>query len=123
MKLSTFFLIILVIFSFVKLNSAEKNEELKNKITKNIRCLICQGQSVYDSQSDFAESVKLIIENKLNEGLSENEIYDFLINKYGEWISYDPKFNKKTFILWILPILLFLIGGAIIVRKFVVQKR
>ena len=122
MKLSTFFLIILVIFSFVKLNSAEKNEELKNKITKNIRCLICQGQSVYDSQSDFAESVKLIIENKLNEGLSENEIYDFLINKYGEWISYDPKFNKKTFILWILPILLFLLGGAIIVRKLIIQK-
>ena len=122
MKLSTFFLIILVIFSFVKLNSAEKNQELKNKITKNIRCLICQGQSVYDSQSDFAESVKLIIENKLNEGLSENEIYDFLINKYGEWISYDPKFNKKTFILWILPILLFLIGGAIIVRKLIIQK-
>ena len=122
MKLSTFFLIILVIFSFVKLNSAEKNEELKNKITKNIRCLICQGQSVYDSQSDFAESVKLIIENKLNEGLSENEIYDFLINKYGEWISYDPKFNKKTFILWILPILLFFIGGAIIVRKLIIQK-
>jgi len=122
MKLSTFFLIILVIFSFVKLNSAEKNEELKNKITKNIRCLICQGQSVYDSQSDFAESVKLIIENKLNEGLSENEIYDFLINKYGEWISYDPKFNKKTFILWILPILLFIIGGAIIVRKLIIQK-
>ena len=122
MKLSTFFLIILVIFSFAKLSSAEKNEELKNKISKNIRCLICQGQSVYDSQSDFAESVKLIIENKLNEGLSENEIYDFLINKYGEWISYDPKFNKKTFILWILPILLFLIGGAIIVRKFIVQK-
>ena len=122
MKLSTFFLIILVIFSFVKLNSSEKNEELKNKITKNIRCLICQGQSVYDSQSDFSESVKLIIENKLNEGLSENEIYDFLINKYGEWISYDPKFNKKTFILWILPILLFFIGGAIIVRKLIIQK-
>ena len=122
MKLSTFFLIILVIFSFVKLNSAEKNEELKNKITKNIRCLICQGQSVYDSQSDFAESVKLIIENKLNEGLSENEIYDFLINKYGEWISYDPKFNKKTFVLWILPILLFVLGGAIIVKKIIIQK-
>ena len=122
MKLSIFFLIILIIFSSVKLSSAEKNEELKNKISKNIRCLICQGQSVYDSQSDFAESVKLIIENKLNEGLSENEIYDFLINKYGEWISYDPKFNKKTFILWILPILLFLLGGAIIVRKLIIQK-
>jgi len=122
MKLSTFFLIILVTFSLAKLSAAEKNEELKNKISKNIRCLICQGQSVYDSQSEFSESVKLIIENKLNEGLSENEIYDFLINKYGEWISYDPKFNKKTFILWILPVLLFVIGGAIIVRKLIIQK-
>ena len=84
--------------------------------------MICQGQSVYDSQSDFAISVKLTIEKKLNEGLNENEIYDFLINQYGEWISYDPEFNKKTFILWILPILLFFIGGAIIVRKLIIQK-
>ena len=123
MKLSTFFLFIVIIFNFTGLNSAENNDEIKNKISKNIRCLICQGQSVYDSQSDFAISIKLIIERKLNEGLSENEIYDFLKNQYGQWISYDPEFNKKTFILWILPILLFLIGGAIIVRKFIVQKR
>ena len=122
MKLSSFLLIILITFNFTNLNSEENNDKIKNKISKNIRCLICQGQSVYDSQSDFSESVKLIIESKLNEGLSENEIYDFLINKYGEWISYDPKFNKKTFILWILPILLFVIGGAIIVRKLIIQK-
>ena len=122
MKLSTFFLIILLTFSFVKLSAAEKNEELKNKISKNIRCLICQGQSVYDSESDFAVSIKLIIDKKLDEGLNENEIYDFLKKQYGEWISYDPEFNKKTFILWILPILLFFIGGAIILRKFIVKK-
>ena len=122
MKLSTFFLFIIIIFNFTGLNSAENNDEIKNKISKNIRCLICQGQSVYDSQSDFAISIKLIIEKKLDEGLNENEIYDFLKKQYGQWISYDPEFNKKTFILWILPILLFLIGGAIIVRKFIVQK-
>ena len=122
MKLSIFFLVILIIFNFTGLNSAESNDELKNKISKNIRCLICQGQSVYDSQSDFAISMKLVIERKLNEGLNENEIYDFLKNEYGQWISYDPEFNEKTFILWILPILLFLIGGAIIVRKLIVQN-
>ena len=122
MKLSIFFLIIVIIFNFTKLNSVENNEELKNKISKNIRCLICQGQSVYDSQSDFSVSMKLIIEKKLSEGLNENEIYDFLINQYGQWISYDPEFNKKTFILWILPILLFLIGGAIIARKLIIKK-
>ena len=122
MKLSIFFLVILIIFNLKGLKAAENNDDLKNKISKNIRCLICQGQSVYDSQSDFAISMKLTIERKLNEGLNENEIYDFLKNQYGQWISYDPEFNKKTFILWISPILLFLIGGAIIVRKFIVQK-
>ena len=75
MKLSTFFLIILVTFSLAKLSAVEKNEELKNKISKNIRCLICQGQSVYDSQSDFSESVKLIIENKLNESLIKIRLF------------------------------------------------
>ena len=122
MKILKFFLVILITLNFSQTNSAENNEELKNKISKNIRCLICQGQSVYDSHSDFAISMKFVIEKKLNEGLNENEIYDFLKNQYGQWISYDPEFNKKTFILWISPILLFLIGGAIIVRKFIVQK-
>ena len=78
MKLSTFFLIIVVIFNFTNLNAVENNEELKNKISKNIRCLICQGQSIYDSQSDFSISMRLVIKKKLEEGLTEKEIYDFL---------------------------------------------
>ena len=122
MKLLKIFLIIVIIFNFIYVSSSENNDELTNKISKNIRCLICQGQSVYDSQSDFSISMKLVIKKKLDEGLSENEIYEFLKNQYGQWITYDPEFNKKTFILWLLPILLFLIGGAIIFRKFIVQK-
>ena len=122
MKLLKNFVLFFIILSFVQITLAESNVELKNKIFKNIRCLICQGQSVYDSQSDFAISIKLIIEKKLDEGLNENEIYDFLKNQYGQWISYDPEFNKNTFILWTLPILLFFIGGAIILRKLIVQK-
>ena len=122
MKILKFFLVILITLNFTQINSAENNEELKNKISKNIRCLICQGQSIYDSQSDFALSMKLVINKKLDEGLSENEIYEFLKNQYGQWITYDPELNQKTFILWVLPILLFLIGGAIIIRKLIVQK-
>jgi len=122
MKLLKIFLIIFFIFNFTKLNSAENNNELINKISKNIRCLICQGQSVYDSQSDFALSMKLVIEKKLNEGLKEKEIYEYLIDQYGQWITYDPEFNQKTLILWTLPILLFIIGGAIIFRKLIVLK-
>ena len=122
MKLLKIFLIIFFIFNFTQLNSVENNNELINKISKNIRCLICQGQSVYDSQSDFALSMKLVIEKKLNEGLTEKEIYEYLIDQYGQWITYDPEFNQKTLILWTLPILLFIIGGAIIFRKLIVLK-
>ena len=123
MKTKKFFLILLVILNFKILYAIEPNNEiLKNKILKNIRCLICQGQSVYDSQSDFAISMKLVIDQKITEGFSENEIYDYLKIQYGEWISYDPEFNKKTFILWGLPILLFVIGGVLVLRKLIVLK-
>ena len=122
MKIIKLILIITFFFSFSKINSFENTDDVVNKISKNIRCLICQGQSIYDSQSDFSISMKLVIEKKLEEGLTEKEIYDFLKAKYGQWITYDPEFNKKTFILWILPILLFIVGGAIILNKLFVKK-
>ena len=123
MKIHKIILILIFFFNFKFLYAIEKNNDLLiNKISKNIRCLICQGQSVYDSQSDFALSMKLVIDQKINDGYSENEIYDYLKNQYGEWITYDHEFNKKTFILWGLPILLFLIGGVIILRKLIVLK-
>ena len=112
-----------LLFNFSSVSANQKSEFIKNKISKNIRCLICQGQSVYDSNSDFALSMKIVIEKKIEEGLSEKEIYNFLKNQYGQWIVYDPEFNQKTFILWILPILLFFAGGAIILRKLIIFKK
>ncbi len=108
--------------NFSQLHSNETNDILKNKILKNIRCLICQGQSVYDSESDFASSIKLIVDRKINEGLKEEYVYEFLREKYGDWIVYDPQLNKKTYILWLLPLLLFLFGGAIIYKKVIINK-
>lgn len=122
MKLIKIIIIILIFLNFSSLKSEENDQNVENKIAKNIRCLICQGQSIYDSQSDFAISMKLVISKKINDGLSEEEIYDYLINKYGQWITYNPKFNQKTFILWLMPVLLFLIGGIIILRKLILQK-
>ena len=81
------------------------------------RCLICQGQSVYDSQSDFAISMKLVVKNKIDEGKEEEEIYDYLKNKYGEWIVYEPELNQNTFLLWSIPLILFAFGGLLIIRK------
>jgi cytochrome c-type biogenesis protein CcmH len=123
MKVIKLSLIIFLLMNFSQLKSNENFEDLKNKILKNTRCLICQGQSVFDSESDFALSIKLIVEKKINEGFTEKEIYDFLREKYGGWILYDPELNKNTYILWLLPILLFLFGGAILFRKLNIQKK
>jgi|TARA_Y100001949_G_scaffold60283_1_gene51045 cytochrome c-type biogenesis protein CcmH len=123
MKLIKFLLIIFLYFFSFALFADEKNTALENKIFKNLRCIICQGQSIYDSQSDFAESMKLVVKQKLDLGMSEQDIYNFLKDQYGEWILYDPEFNTKTYFLWSIPILIFLLGGAIILRKLAVLKK
>ena len=120
MKILKLFFIFFLIFSLNHLKA--DNEDMKSKITKNLRCLICQGQSVYDSDSEFANSLKVLVDKKIEEGFSEKQIYSFFKDKYGEWILYDPGLNKNTYILWLLPILIFLIGGAIIFKSFNIKK-
>ncbi|MDB9745960.1 cytochrome c-type biogenesis protein CcmH [Candidatus Pelagibacter sp.] len=122
MKILKIFIILFLATTFFELKSDEANDILKNKILKNIRCLICQGQSVYDSESEFASSIKLIVDRKINEGLKEKQIYQFLREKYGDWVIFDPQLNKNTYVLWLLPLLLFLFGGAIIIKKLNNQK-
>ena len=122
MKTKFVLLIIFCLFVFPKLSFSE-DLKLENKINKNLRCLICQGQSIYDSQSDFAESMKIVVKQKINSGMNEEEIYSFFKMQYGEWILYDPQFNIKNLVLWLLPIIVFLAGGIIILSKFGVLKR
>ncbi|MDB9742467.1 cytochrome c-type biogenesis protein CcmH [Candidatus Pelagibacter sp.] len=122
MKILKILIILFLVTSFSELKSDEVNDVLKNKILKNIRCLICQGQSVYDSESEFASSIKLIVDRKINEGLKEKQIYQFLREKYGDWVVFDPKLNKKTYVLWLLPLLLFLLGGVIMRKKLIFKN-
>ena len=118
MKFFKFILIIILSFFILQKNLiANDNSKLINKISKNLRCLICQGQSIYDSQSDFAISMKLLIKKKIEEGDSEKKIYQYLKNQYGEWIVYDPELNKKTIFLWLFHLILFVFGGLLIFRK------
>ena len=120
MKIFKLFFVIYLISSFNHLEAS--NDDVKSKITKNLRCLVCQGQSVYDSDSEFAISMKVLIDKKLEEGFTEIQIYDFFRERYGEWILYDPELNKNTYILWLLPLLIFFIGGAIIMKSFIIKK-
>ena len=115
------FFLTLFFFSYIS-SYAFNNDTKLDEITKNLRCLICQGQSVYDSQSDFAISIKLVVKNKIDEGKEEEEIYDYLKNKYGEWIVYEPELNQNTFLLWSIPLILFVFGGLLIIRKVSIKS-
>ena len=118
------FKILLVYFILINTSLSEtQDNDSHSKITKNLRCLVCQGQSIYDSDSEFANSIKILIEKKIKDGENEKQIYDYLKNRYGEWILYEPNFSKNTFILWILPIFIFLIGGFVIFRLFIVKRK
>ena len=114
---------ILIVFILISINfknvavSSTFSEEQTINITKNLRCLICQGQTIHESNSDFAESMKKYIKGELENGKTDEEIFSSLVDKYGQWIVYDPGISRNTLLLWGLPLLLFFVGGAIIVKK------
>ena len=116
------FIFIFFLLNTLNLSNSFADISKVDEITKNLRCLICQGQSIYDSNSDFALSVKTLVSEKLESGDTEKDIYNFLKSKYGDWIVYEPEFNKYTLALWILPLFLFIFGGLLIVRKVFINR-
>ena len=117
--ISIFFILNLKCYS-IEISQHEIN------ILKNLRCLVCQGQSIADSNSDFAQTIKLVVKDQVSAGKSEKEIYNFLVEKYGEWIVYKPPLNKTNFLLWFIPYLSFFLGGLLIfliIRKSKQNKR
>ena len=118
LKIKILIIFILISFNFKNIAiSSTFSEEQTINITKNLRCLICQGQTIHESNSDFAESMKKYIKNELENGKTNEEIFSSLVKKYGQWIVYDPGISRNTLLLWSLPLLLFLIGGVIIAKK------
>ena len=115
-KIFTIFILISLNLKSIAISSTFSEEQTIN-ITKNLRCLICQGQTIHESNSDFAESMKKYIKSELESGKTNDEIFSNLVEKYGQWIVYDPGISQNTLLLWTLPLLLFLIGGAIIAKK------
>ena len=121
-----FFLYIFLIFTGSVVanncNAVEPEEFLKDpkqelrarNISKNVRCLVCQNQSIDESSASLAKDLRIIIRNKITEGLTDKEIYKFLTDRYGDFILLNPAFKINTFLLWILPFIFFIIGIIIL---------
>ena len=112
-------LITLLFFSFFTSAKQASSERLK-KLTMEIRCMTCQNQSIYDSESDFALSIKNLIQEKITEGKTDTEIILFLSERYGEYILFKPLINKKTYVLWLFPFIL--LGFSILLFSIKLKK-
>ena len=97
--------------------TVEPNEILKNQkqelrarnISKNIRCMVCQNQSIDESNAPLAKDLRILIRNKIKDGKKDEEIYKFLTDRYGDFILLKPPFKLNTLALWLLPFIFFLI--------------
>jgi len=82
------------------------------RLTKELRCLVCQGESIADSGSDFAADVRRKVVELMEQGYTDRQIKDYLVQRYGEFILFKPPFKATTLFLWVGPFLLLLAGGA-----------
>ena len=85
-------------------------------IIEEVRCLKCQNQSIKDSNAFLAGDLRREIRRMLSEGKTDDEIYDFLVARYGEFALYRPRMSGKTLVLWMAPIALLLAGGLVLVN-------
>ena len=87
-----------------------KQEMRARNISKNIRCMICQNQSIDESSASLAKDLRILIRSKIKDGKTDKEIYKFLTDRYGDFILLNPPLKSKTIVLWFLPFILFFIG-------------
>ena len=116
------FLFFLIQFFSFTTHSVEPEEVLENEkqetrarnISKNIRCMICQNQSIDESNAPLAKDLRILIRNKIKEGKNNEEIYKFLTDRYGDFIILKPPIKFSTLALWVLPFIFFTIGIFIV---------
>ena len=103
-------------------NEIDVNNRIR-EISQNVRCLVCQNQSIDESNSDLAKDLKILIKEKLILGDSEEEIYGFLKERYGDYILLKPPLNLNTVILWFLPFIILMFGSILIFKIIKSNKR
>jgi len=91
-------------------------EQAFREFTSKIRCLVCQNQSLAESDADLASDLRREIYALWKENKSEDEILNFLVSRYGDFVLYDPPFKPSTYILWFGPFFLLIIGGYVLSR-------
>jgi cytochrome c-type biogenesis protein CcmH len=103
------------VFATREIALSDKEEERLNNILRVIKCVVCDGQSVKDSDTKFAKSIKLTVEEMINKKKTDSEIYGFIRSKYGDEVLFDPPLVSYTSFLWITPFLLIFVGFMLVI--------
>jgi cytochrome c-type biogenesis protein CcmH len=106
----------------IQLSDPAKEKKAK-ALMETIRCLVCQSQSVADSDVDMAGDMRALIRQRIDKGESPESIRLWLVERYGNWVSYDPPASNVTSPLWALPVIFFLIGLFLVGGKLKVKRR
>ena len=119
LSLISFFIIIISHLALANENDFKTNSIINKtrEIAQNIRCLVCQNQSIDESNSELAKDLKKLIKEKLEAGLNENDVYKFLRDRYGDYILLKPPLNNNTILLWFLPFII-LVFSTVYITKF-----
>ena len=107
---------IILIFLITRIAEADIESEIKD-ITSKLRCMTCQNQTIYSSDTEFSLGIKKIVRQKLKNNESEKIIIDFLINRYGEYIVLEPKFNKQNLFLWLFPFIILALSLVFLILR------
>ena len=98
-------------------------EQRARELSRELRCLVCQNQSIEDSNAPLARDLRHIVRERVALGESDQEILDYLVARYGEWVLLKPRFTWQTWVLWLGPAAFLLIGGGIVMAVFRRQRR
>ena len=90
-----------------------RQEQQAKALMETIRCLVCQGQSIADSDAEMAGDMRSLIRERIQKGERPEAIRTWLIQRYGDWVTYEPPLSVTTIFLWGLPLLLLMMGGAL----------
>ncbi|WP_037501249.1 cytochrome c-type biogenesis protein [Sphingomonas jaspsi] len=93
-----------------------------SKLMAELRCLVCQGQAISDSNAEMAGDMRALVRTRIASGQSQEQVRTYLIERYGDWISYNPPVEPKTWPLWLAPLVM-LAAGALLLRKRLVRRR
>lgn len=92
-------------------------EAQATKLMAELRCLVCQGQSIHDSDAEMAGDMRHLVRTRIEAGESPDQVRSFLVDRYGSWVSYQPRFDRETWVLWLTPVALLIAGGVLVMRR------